>query len=101
MQYACQEFRNELEDKSVRQSISRKGNCWDNAVAESFFKTMKAEMVYHESFLTVEEARMAVVVYIEVYGSLLQQGEEPFNARLSYPLPVWRTDPTKENGCLT
>lgn len=50
VQYACQEFRDELKDKPVRQSMSRKGNCWDNTVAGSFFKTMKTEMAYHESF---------------------------------------------------
>ena len=49
------------------QSISRKGNCLDNAVAESFFKTMKTELVYHESFLTIEEAKMAVFVYMEIF----------------------------------
>lgn len=42
VQYACDEFRNELKsNKNITQSMSRKGNCWDNAVAESFFKTLK------------------------------------------------------------
>ena len=43
VQYACTEFREELKDLPVEQSMSRKGNCWDNAVAESFFKTFKSE----------------------------------------------------------
>lgn len=47
--------------------MSRKGNCWDNAVAESFFKTMKTEMVYHRSFQTKAEAKLAVFEYIEVW----------------------------------
>jgi transposase InsO family protein len=41
VQYACQQFRSQLKGKPVQQSMSRRGNCWDNAVAESFFKTMK------------------------------------------------------------
>jgi putative transposase len=41
VQYACKEFRSLLESYSVTQSMSRKGNCWDNAVAESFFKSLK------------------------------------------------------------
>ena len=49
------------------QSMSRKGNCWDNAVAESFFKTMKTEMVYHHKFATRQEARLAVFEYIESF----------------------------------
>lgn len=42
-QYACEEFRERLNDLTIRQGMSRKGNCWDNAVAESFFKSFKAE----------------------------------------------------------
>ena len=49
----------------VQQSMSRKGNCWDNAVAESFFKTMKTEMVYHHKFATIAEARLALFEYSE------------------------------------
>jgi transposase InsO family protein len=45
--------------------MSRKGNCWDNAVAESFFKTMKTELIYHPKFATRQEARLAVFAYIE------------------------------------
>ena len=52
---------------SVNQSMSRKGNCWDNAVAESFFKTMKTEMVYHENFITRVQAKLAIFEYIEVW----------------------------------
>jgi len=65
VQYACSAFREQLEGKPVLQSMSRKGNCWDNAVAESFFKTMKTEMVYHHNFATRQVARLAVFEYIE------------------------------------
>jgi transposase InsO family protein len=67
VQFACQEFRKQLKGMPVRQSMSRKGNCWDNAVAESFFKTMKTEMVYHAVFKTRAQAKMAVFEYLEVW----------------------------------
>ncbi|WP_143092856.1 IS3 family transposase [Arsenicibacter rosenii] len=64
VQYACTEFRNELKDLPVDQSMTgppggRKGNCWDNAVAESFFKTLKSELVNHAHFTTWAAARLA------------------------------------------
>ena len=67
VQYACSEFRSELEKLPIIQSMSRKGNCWDNAVAESFFKTMKTEMVYQQVFRTKKSAGLAVFEYIEVW----------------------------------
>jgi transposase InsO family protein len=67
IQYACGEFRKQLLNWPVLQSMSRKGNCWDNAVAESFFKTMKTEMVYHKEFNTGEQAKLAVFEYIEIW----------------------------------
>ncbi len=67
VQYACSAFREQLEGRPVLQSMSRKGNCWDNAVAESFFKTMKTEMVYHHKFTTRQEARLAIFEYIEIF----------------------------------
>jgi putative transposase len=48
-------------------SMSRKGNCWDNAVAESFFHSMKTELVYTERYLTREIAKQSIFQYIEVY----------------------------------
>ena len=45
----------------------RKGNCWDNAVAESFFHTLKTELIHHEDFQTREEAHQAIFEYIEVF----------------------------------
>ncbi|WP_237144614.1 IS3 family transposase [Pontibacter pamirensis] len=65
--YACSAFQEQLEGMPVLQSMSRKGNCWDNAVAESFFKTMKTKMVYHHKFANRKEARLAVFEYIESF----------------------------------
>ena len=47
--------------------MSRKGNCWDNAVAESFFHSLKTECVHHEKYLTRDEAKKSVFDYIEVF----------------------------------
>ena len=52
VQYACTDFRKELVKHEFVQSMSRKGDCWDNAVAESFFAVMKTELVYHERVIT-------------------------------------------------
>ena len=58
VQYACTKFTAILGSFSgkVTQSMSRKGNCWDNAVAESFFKTLKSECVYRECYTSKSEA---------------------------------------------
>jgi len=68
VQYACNEFKELLSSyKLVERSMSRKGDCWDNAVAESFFKTLKVELVYQNSFKTFEEAQLSVFEYIEAW----------------------------------
>lgn len=45
--------------------MSRKGNCWDNAVAENFFKIIKSEMVYHSLFKTIPEAKVAIFEFMK------------------------------------
>lgn len=68
VQYACEAFTNILRsNKLIKQSISRKGNCWDNAVAESFFKTLKVECVYRNNYPTREVAKLSVFEYIETW----------------------------------
>jgi transposase InsO family protein len=47
--------------------MSRKGNCWDNAPMESFFGTLKTELVYHEDYRTRSEARLSIFDYIESF----------------------------------
>lgn len=70
VQYACNEFRYLLEKSPlIIRSMSRKGNCWDNAVAESFFKTLKAECVYQYKFTSKEQAALVVFEYIETWYS--------------------------------
>jgi len=67
VQYACNDFRKILDKHSFIQSMSRKGNCWDNAVAESFFSIIKSEMIHHEHFKGRNDTLTAVFEYIEVY----------------------------------
>lgn len=66
-QYGADSYRQLLTQHGVQPSMSRKGNCWDNAVAESFFHTLKTELVYLEGFDTHEYAQTAVFEYIEVF----------------------------------
>ena len=67
IQYASEKFRNVLEANKMIQSMSRKGNCWDNAIAESFFKTLKKECVYQYRFNTRKEAELVIFDYIESF----------------------------------
>jgi len=66
-QYASDEFVEFLQYNKVLASMSRKGDCWDNAVAESFFKTIKSELVYWYNFKTRAEAEMRIFEYIEIF----------------------------------
>ncbi len=66
-QYASYSHRDLLELHGIEQSMSRKGNCWDNAVAESFFHTLKTELVYHEVYETRAQANQSIFEWIEVY----------------------------------
>ncbi len=67
VQYACNEFSGVLKKYYFIQSMSRKGNCYDNAVAESFFHSLKTELVYFENYQTREEAKNSIFEYIEIY----------------------------------
>ena len=66
-QYASNEFCELLNDYDAVPSMSRKGNCWDNAVAESFFKTIKNELIYWHDFHTRKEAELRIFEYIEMF----------------------------------
>lgn len=66
-QYCSRKFQDLLNGRQLRSSMSRKGNCWDNAVAESFFHSMKVEEIYGNRFETREIMRRTIFEYIEVY----------------------------------
>lgn len=66
-QYASYSHRDLLKEHHIIQSMSRRGNCWDNAVAESFFKSLKNELVYQSSFYTKKQAKQEIFKYIEFF----------------------------------
>jgi putative transposase len=66
-QYAAGGYQKLLREHGVVCSMSRKGDCWDNAPMESFFGTLKQELVYHERFVTRDDAKAKVFEYIEVF----------------------------------
>ena len=67
VQYASQAFRELLEAHGIEGSMSRKGDCWDNAVVESFFGSLKSERVHWRSYQSREEARADIVEYITMF----------------------------------
>lgn len=81
--YACHEFRNMLTtNKLVIQSMSRKANCWDNAVAESFFRTLKMEMIHQIEPKSIEVTKVEVFEFIEVWYN-----RQRIHASLGYLTP--------------
>jgi putative transposase len=66
-QYGADSYQQLLTRHGIEPSMSRKGNCWDNAVAESFFHTLKTELIYLEDWDTHEQTQTAVFEYIEVF----------------------------------
>lgn len=66
-QYTSEAVRNKLLESNIIQSMSRKGNCWDNAVAESFFKTLKYDGDLIKVFKTKDEAKLCIFEFIEVF----------------------------------
>ena len=66
-QYASRAYRQALHDDGITASMSRRGNCYDNAVIESFWHSLKVELVYRRSFATRIEAEQAIFEYIEVF----------------------------------
>lgn len=67
VQYACQDFQALLEVHGIECSMSRKGDCWDNAVAESFFHTLKVELIHNKNYKTRQQAQADIFEYIEVF----------------------------------
>jgi len=67
VQYASVDYQRQLQDHGIVCSMSRKGDCWDNAVAESFFSTLKAELVHRTDYVSRSQARASVFEYIEAF----------------------------------
>ncbi len=82
-QYASADYQQALKASSLQCSMSRKGNCWDNAVVESFFSTLKTELVYQTDFTTRQQACSEIFEYIEVFYNRQRR-----NSTLGYLSPV-------------
>ena len=90
VQYACDDYQELLSEHGMQPSMSGRGDCWDNAAMESFWATLKTELVNHERYATREEARASIFEYIEVFynrkrlhSSLGYQSPEAFEASLN------------------
>lgn len=66
-QYASEHYQRRLAEERIECSMSRRGNCWDNAPMESFFASLKKELVHHEDYATRAEARASIFEYIEAF----------------------------------
>jgi transposase InsO family protein len=82
-QYASNDYQVALKQHKMLCSMSRKGNCWDNAVAESFFSTLKTERVHHRMYRSRAEARRDIFGYIEVFYNRVR-----LHSTLGYLSPV-------------
>jgi putative transposase len=82
-QYCADEYRQILASRGILVSMSRKGNCYDNAPMESFWGILKQELVYHRHFTTRQEAMSAIREYIEVFYN-----RQRIQAKLGYLSPV-------------
>ncbi len=66
-QYASEHYQRRLSEEGIECSMSRRGNCWDNAAMESFFASLKKELVHDEDYATREEAKASIFEYIEAF----------------------------------
>lgn len=83
IQYASGRYQSRLQAHGMEPSMSRKGNCYDNAVVESFFSTLKNEWVFHQTFHDRDQARAALFDYIELFYNRQRR-----HAALDYQSPV-------------
>jgi putative transposase len=72
-QYCSDDYQKMLKNYGLICSMSRKGNCWDNSVAESFFNSLKTELIYNEEYKTRENAKQSIFHYIEVYYNRIRR----------------------------
>jgi transposase InsO family protein len=95
IQYASGDYQKLLSEHGITCSMSRKGDCWDNAVAESFFSTLKAELVYRNDYVSRSQARASIFDYIEAFYN----GRRRHSA-LGYVSPVEHESAAARHGDL-
>jgi transposase InsO family protein len=82
-QYTSNEYRAKLASLDVTVSMSRSGNCWDNAVAESFFATLKRELIHRRNWTDVDDVRRSAFEYIDVFYN-----QRRMHSSLAYKTPA-------------
>jgi transposase InsO family protein len=82
-QYASKVYRKRLDSIQIRASMSRKGNCYDNAFAESFFATLKKELIYRKEYKNKEEAKKSIFEFIEVWYN-----QKRIHSSIGYKTPI-------------
>jgi transposase InsO family protein len=82
-QYASEHYRRRLGEERITCSMSRRGNCWDNAPMESFFASLKKELVHHEDYATRDQARASIFEYIEAFYNRVRR-----HSSLGYVAPA-------------
>lgn len=83
VQYASNNYQSLLQQSGIQVSMSRKGNCWDNAVMERFWGSLKSERTDHQRYLTREEAKADIIDYIEMFYN-----SRRLHSTLNYTTPV-------------
>ncbi len=81
--YTCKQYCKALTGRGIKLSMNRKGNCWDNSVAESFFATIKKDLIHRYKFRTRRQAASANFEYIEVFYNRIRK-----HSQLGYTNPV-------------
>jgi len=81
--YASSDYRDALDALGATKSMSRKGDCWDNSVAESFFATIKGEMIDHEDYETQAQAIAAIGDYIDAFYNVTR-----LHSAIGYVSPI-------------
>ena len=82
-QYASEHYQRRLSEERIACSMSRRGNCWDNAPMESFFASLKKELVHHEDYATRDEAQASLFEYIEAFYNRVRR-----HSSLGYVAPA-------------
>jgi putative transposase len=82
-QYASEHYQRRLAEERIECSMSRRGDCWDNAPMESFFASLKKELVHHEDYATPDQARASIFEYIEAFYNRVRR-----HSSLGYVAPA-------------
>ena len=82
-QYASEHYQRRLAGEGIACSMSRRGNCWDNAPMESFFASLKKELVHDEDYATREQAKASIFEYIEAFYNRVRR-----HSSLGYVAPA-------------